>query len=456
MNLRRTGSGASALCAILIAAALMTVAAMALAAGSREISSPTDAAPPQDSSLGIYPIGRKLNTAMWVWDTKTLLDHPSARARLFALSARYRINVIFLQVLYRVEHRAKGPICVLRQPRPLASFIAQAHARAIRVQALDGYPEFALDRYHPQVLTLVRALLAWNASHPRAGFDGIHFDDEPYLLIGFKSPLRDTILSQYLDLNRSVAALLRVAPAPPSYGVDVPFWFGDTRLVYRGVDASMAEHLLRIVDDVGLMDYRTVAGGPNGIIAHARPWISLADRLGKSVYIGLETTRAAPCQVDFVYGPSKEQWNSPDRKLRDLMLRSRLEDFPMRILNDGDGYAIGLVAPSGEPSARFISALSRLGEISGDASSPRDAQAMLRHHPEYRNFRAASWRDAGDRLIKGFSVTETTPTAITFAGLSKRRLAEAIAQAARAFAENRALSGFAIHDYRGLSRLPKD
>ena len=83
-------------------------------------------------------------------------------------------------------------------------FLAEDHQARIQVHTLDGYPEFALKPQHGvPLLAVVDAVIVFNRESPaEQRFDGIHFDNEPYLLLGWKDRLRrEQILREFLELN---------------------------------------------------------------------------------------------------------------------------------------------------------------------------------------------------------------------------------------------------------------
>src|SRR5688572_23836793 len=135
---------------------------------------------------------------------------------------------------------------------------------------------------------------------PGARFDGIHFDIEPYLLSAWKNPeTREQLLVSYLDLNERVAKRARAAGLV--YGVDIPFWWQSidaatgqpvSITTFHGVRKTATEHLLTMVDNVGIMAYRNVATGPQGIVSLALDTLEQADSIGHAdVFVGIETEK---------------------------------------------------------------------------------------------------------------------------------------------------------------------
>ena len=62
----------------------------------------------------------------------------------------------------------------------------------------------------------------------------------------------------------------------------------------------LSELIIDIVDNVGIMDYRTQAYGADGTIAHAQSELRYAAEVGKRVFLGLETVEL-PDETDFAF-----------------------------------------------------------------------------------------------------------------------------------------------------------
>lgn len=151
------------------------------------------------------------------------------------------------------------------------------------------------------MLAVVDAVIGYNASvEPAARFYGIHFDIEPYLLPEWKKPdTRERLLAEYLDVNERAAK--RSHAAGLVYGVDIPFWWqvkdeatGEPVSVatFHGVRKSTPEHLLAMVDNVGIMAYRNVPTGPQSIVSLALETLDSADRISQAhVFVGIETEK---------------------------------------------------------------------------------------------------------------------------------------------------------------------
>jgi hypothetical protein len=213
--------------------------------------------------------------ALWVWDSAPLLHDVDARHDFLDFCERHRIGIVWAQILTvgtGADRRVGGGA-------EWKALLADVHRRGMTLHALDGDPHYAVRAQHDTVLSVVDAVVAFNArTDDTERFDGVHFDIEPYLLPEWGDPrLREPLLADYLDVNQAAAARARAAGL--AYGVDIPFWWPET------------DGLLDIADNVGIMDYRNVASGPDGIIEHAIHTLERADQVSPKtrVFVGVET-----------------------------------------------------------------------------------------------------------------------------------------------------------------------
>ncbi len=265
---------------------------------------------------------------LWVWDSPPLLHDAHEREAFFDFCARHHIGVAGIEIFTRATDAGRR----LDNAAEWRTLIREARRRGMRLHALDGDPHYALRSEHGTVLSIVDAVLAYNASvAPDERFYGIHLDIEPYLLPEWKEPsARERLLADYLDLNLGAAARARAAGVV--YGVDIPFWWQsiDTATgeavsitTFRGVRKSATAHLLKIVDIVGVMAYRNVAAGPDGIVTRALETLDLADNAdGARTFVGVETEKVSegvPAKVTFA-GKSLEQLDAEVRSVDDVFV----------------------------------------------------------------------------------------------------------------------------------------
>jgi len=240
--------------------------------------------------------GRQGHLATWLWNTRELLADSTHRDTLLDALARAGFDRVFLQLPDAPGQRGvPGEITIdATTLRPLMAAFTQ---RGMEVYALDGFARYALPEYHDGVLRTVDHVIRYNSeSDPSERFIGIRYDIEPYILPAFHGPHREQLLRQLLNLTARSSERARAAGL--AYGVDIPFWYDApdeataerVMVEWNGVRKAVSEHLIDLVDDVSIMDYRTVAYGADGTIRHATGELTYATTQGKPVFIGLETS----------------------------------------------------------------------------------------------------------------------------------------------------------------------
>ena len=246
--------------------------------------------------------GRSLRRAMWLWETPAVTSGPDVRRRLVQFCRTEGITDLFLQLPYEAE-RIDERWAISWDRESLRPLIAELHSAGVTVHALDGDPRFSLPEWHERVIATVQSITDYNRESPTdQRFDGIRHDIEPYLLPGFGGVRGTQILRQYLTIVAASRAL--AAQAGLVYGVDIPAWFDERNEFFEPVadveGRPVSELIIDIVDNVGIMDYRTHAYGADGTIAHARSELRYAADVGKRVFLGLETVEL-PDETDFAF-----------------------------------------------------------------------------------------------------------------------------------------------------------
>ena len=244
------------------------------------------------------------NKAMWLWETEKILKSPEEQGALLAFCKRQQVTDLFVQILYQANKGEKGWTISWdsAEMRPLLSNLNQA---GIRVHALDGDPRFALRKWHGRSLGLLEKIIQYNQEvSPKERFYGVRYDNEPYLLPNFGGIHKKDALKEYLELAEKSQALAQKAGLV--FGVDIPFWFDGFNEFFEPVAALegrlMSERIIDVVDNVGIMDYRTTAYGADGVIEHGSNELRYAAKKGKKVFIGLETV-SLPDETMYDFGP---------------------------------------------------------------------------------------------------------------------------------------------------------
>lgn len=246
--------------------------------------------------------------AMWVWDVKIFQDE-EATGRLLNFCRGKNINTLFYTA-YKVIGNLQADY---------RSFNRQAHGRGISVHALAGDPRWAVEKYHHRFLEWVSEILQFNSTAAAdERFDAIHSDVEPYLMGKMWEQDHQALLVQYINMNEKGRGFISQAGHKIIFAADVPFWYDDdtTMWVEWKQKVSPANyHILDIVDQIAIMDYRNFAEGENGSILLAKNEILYADRIGKKVYIGQETTKNLNPEYITFGGTSIDYMEQEIRKL---------------------------------------------------------------------------------------------------------------------------------------------
>jgi hypothetical protein len=431
---------------------------------------------PRANSVGpINPAG-SAHRAMWVWNTKTLFDpgQPDEASRFFAFCSDNRIREIYLALEFNRGMAEGTPQYEIRSPERYREFLARAHQAGLRIEGLAGTPEWAVRENHAHALAAVDATLAFNRAGPAAArLDGVHFDVEPYLLLGYSDPeYRPQLLQDFLAMVSQCATRVRTEP-DMTFSCDVPAWFypggGLERerltVTFKGKEQTVGEHLTDLLETVTIMDYTNQADGAGGIIARGLPALRYAAERGKKIIVGLETFSEGDSTVWFACGLPAEEFG---RRLATGDLRSRLffEDFRLSAFSDDVNIHIGLSAPremTPERRAAFEGALLRLARQMGAASDPerhpvRDAldtaQAALSQNADWRGFETFEITNPEtSRPVAGFRAIHRMSPRITFHGLSREVFEEESRSAVEWLSAQPSFAGLAIHFYDSFHSL---
>jgi hypothetical protein len=261
---------------------------------------------------------------MWVWKTKDLLGDEDRQAQLVRFAGDNGITEIFLQLPYEVQEK-DGEREIIWDRSSVASLLSSLHREGIKVHALDGDPRFALREWHDHLIATARSIVRFNQSMPqKKRFDGLRYDNEPYLLPNFAGIQKESVMEQYLDSLRILKEI--AGSADLEFGVDIPFWFDEKNEFFEPITvfggSSLSERVLDIVDNIGIMDYRTEAYGPDGIIVHALGELRCASEHGKKIFIGLETAEVPDeTLLEFGRSPGPSRISMEKREGTKIFLR---------------------------------------------------------------------------------------------------------------------------------------
>lgn len=337
--------------------------------------------------------------ALWVWNTRELLDEQPARDVFLDFVEEEGIDRIFLYLPAAEGTRPESGFIPF-DGAELGPLIAALRSRGALAYALDGDPDYALPEHHEGVVRTVRRVAEHNASTPaEQHFLGVRYDVEPYLVRGFQGPRQVEILSDFVSLVSKVSRAAREADL--KVGVDIPFWFdamdeetGQPFLAFlNGERDSVLGHLMTLVDDMAIMDYRTQAHGPDGALIHASGELGAAEAAGVGIFVGVETTLLLDEDLFTFRGPAR--LGLPTRpEVRWIVLESRAETGHRVWFVEGAEALDRLAEQTRGSSLRYWSA-GRPARVAGDKQSfarlgkeafeteTRQIRAHLGKHPAY-------------------------------------------------------------------------
>lgn len=230
-------------------------------------------------------------------------------------------------------------------------FIFEAHRRGIKVHALGGAPNWAYKEKHLEALDFFDYIISYNESVTSdLSFDGIQFDIEPYgqsNYLGNEVPAMKSFLALVEKIAKKYDDAKVVIGEQFQLGFAVPYWLdGEDKASMLSLDGKEIRgavfYLLDILNRrsntyIAIMDYRNMAEGPDGSIAHARDEIEYGEIFAPNVgiFIGQEITDVLPSKVTF-YGKSKEVLNKEMEKIaRAFKGKSVFKGFSIHTL---EGY----------------------------------------------------------------------------------------------------------------------
>lgn len=428
---------------------------------------------------------------MWAWNVIDILNNEKKeQSDLFAVCEKENFGRIWLQLPVKdrpsinidrnPDHKqAKNFSAEFELEPKLRKFIREAHARGLKVEALDGYPEYALKKYHFIPLALVDAVIDYNRRvDPAEKFDGIHFDNEPYLIVGWMHrEVREQILREFLELN--IESQRRVhEQSDLVFGVDLPFWWNmpdpQTRgsigdVTFDSVRKSAAFFAIDRLDNIGIMDYRDSAWGADGIIAFAEPLLDYAAKEKRNnVVVGLELFREQPRKVWFALGTDRVSfWAALRNSASGLSMLSRINGFRLRVLDDGKNLHVGIELPNEdrETTSRAAQTLVEVVKMFGVSSEPgkvelknreRASRWKIRKEPGWMDYRLENIVDPNTgRTYPGFVATTSMLGKTTFADETYSEFKEQLHLAEDELTRHPAYRGTALHYFDVINKKVK-
>ncbi|MGG6310297.1 hypothetical protein [Paenibacillus macerans] len=220
-----------------------------------------------------------LAKALWVWDFYEAASDSNKITQLLQFLNEQDVNLLFIGTRKTLPD----------QPTTYEELIRRAHEDGIRVFALAGRANWALEGHHREALTELREVLAFNAARPASKFDGIQYDIEPHTLPEYVSQ-RGSVSYQYIQVLKRIANEIAASGDHLEFNAAIPCWYatGENAVIVEtgGERKPLSYFVLDIVDTVSIMAYRDT--GERQIRASLAE-ADYAASLGKKIYVGAET-----------------------------------------------------------------------------------------------------------------------------------------------------------------------
>ncbi|MDX8342816.1 amidase [Rossellomorea sp. YZS02] len=212
----------------------------------------------------------------WLWNTMEIITQ---KEEIIDFFKSHHVDEVYLQVNPAVEKEYYH------------QFIEMANGENIHVYALDGAPKWATVKGQTSLSAFFDWLSAYQleASETQR-FTGVHLDVEPYLLTGWTTAYGKTVLNYQKMVNIAVD---RSNSLQLPLGMDIPFWFDEKTYNNEFGKGNLAQWVIGQTEEVGIMAYRDLAIGGNGIIELVRNEMAFAQSAGKKVKVGVETAPSA-------------------------------------------------------------------------------------------------------------------------------------------------------------------
>ncbi|BFH61631.1 hypothetical protein [Paenibacillus azoreducens] len=234
--------------------------------------------------------------ATWVWDTEHIRSNPQ---EVLSFLRKNQVDLVYLQVNTDIPASC------------YQSFIKQAAAFGMKVDALDGAPEWALESKRHKITDFI----GWVKDYQQKAaatekFHGIHVDIEPHVLANWKTDQADVIRQWQSNILylRSEADKLNLPLA-----ADIAFWLGN----YKTADGkqSLSRFVIGQFDSVTIMSYRDTAAAIHQI---AEQELKDAASLGKTAFTAVETRPSKEGRYISFHGVSLDVMNKQLVQLHDL------------------------------------------------------------------------------------------------------------------------------------------
>ncbi|MCM3621770.1 hypothetical protein M4D70_05780 [Brevibacillus borstelensis] len=207
--------------------------------------------------------------ATWLWNTELITEKGEA---ILSFAEENDINRIYLHI-----DQKNVP------PEAYRTFIKEASARDIQVDALGGDPAWSLVSSQKSIASFIDWVHVYNrAAAEDERFTGIHVDIEPHVHPQWKRD-KEALKSQWMENMQLVVQETKKDPAL-QVSADIPFWMNE---LPASETQSVSEWLIGQLDHVTLMAYRDYVEGSNGVLDISSRILDEAGYDRQKVVVGL-------------------------------------------------------------------------------------------------------------------------------------------------------------------------
>ncbi|NUN70467.1 MAG: hypothetical protein HUU02_12220 [Bacteroidetes bacterium] len=386
------------------------------------------------------------NNALWIWNTRQLIDEPEWRDSLQLVSGQLSVNTLFVYLSYTFHQ--DGDSLSWNRKDSIISLLQWMKKSGFSVHALTGEPEWALPEQHRYVLTYARA--AVELQKETGLLDGLQFDIEPYLLLPYAVPsTRQKLLKDWIHVVWKASTIVR-NNSSLQYGCAVPFWM-EKPVTVDGVTMPVVQHLGFLTDYLAVMAYRYTASGPASVISFSEQERRWAREAGRKIYIGVETQRLPGSESVFLCEAEPDTFAArmamEDGPFQDY----RLKGHKLSVRMADDRFLVGISRRDVADSALAGIRTELIAAVNGRVLSfPfKRLETILREEEEGEKASRLMLTDGHPAFV----IREEDQVRSTMFGLSPVEFMDEYAILLRHAAKFPEVEGIAVHDLRSVRRL---
>lgn len=438
--------------------------------------SPVD--PPFDPPLDIP------TRSMWIWSEELYVDSEEPRNELFDFCDQEGIGRLWMYFpmepsignYVRPDSTSEFESTISHKEKQMKAFHRAAHARGLEVHAMAGDPQLVQERFHFVSLGMIDLVIDYNSRVAvEERFDGVHLDNEPYVLPLWQAVnRRPALLREFVELN--VECQRRCTEAGLIYGIAIPPWFNATDdrtdlplglTTYNNETKSADYFLADIVDQFVLMNYRDSIYGINSVFRFGLPFLEYAESMGRrKIFMGMETNLPRPSTYWYAPGlPYAEFEERMSGVGLEYSYFAFFEGYRWSAIYDKTYVHVGLRVPdmaNGKEKWKFKASFRRLSKLFG--ASTYDWDTYLDAHRTAKDaacdYFARSQEFVGEckvrrvfRRVKALVTTRIELPSISFEDESYEYFKTELAKAEYEFAQYPAYGGQSIHYYGSAKEL---